>query len=158
MAEMFEGQGMGWLPDYPDFRDHTKTHVEAPTRRKLAGDKQPIKDMLGELGVRDQSSRDISEPTNLREWCSPIEDQGSISSCTAHAGVGIVEYFERRVFGRYLDASRLFLYKVTRNLMQRTGDTGSFLRTTMHAMVLFGTLVELPKDARKSSGDALSTR
>jgi C1A family cysteine protease len=68
-----------------------------------------------------------------------VENQGPIGSCTAHAGVGIVEYFERRAFGRYLDASRLFLYKVTRNLMQRTGDTGSFLRTTMQAMVLFGT-------------------
>jgi C1A family cysteine protease len=49
-----------------------------------------------------------------------------------------VEYFENRAFGRYLNASRLFLYKVTRNLLGFTGDTGAFLRTTMEAMVLFG--------------------
>lgn len=41
-------------------------------------------------------------------------------------------------FGKHTDASRLFLYKVTRNLMQRSGDTGAFLRTTMGALVLFG--------------------
>jgi C1A family cysteine protease len=32
---------------------------------------------------------------DLRKWCSPIEDQGQIGSCTANAGVGLVEYFER---------------------------------------------------------------
>ena len=42
-------------------------------------------------------------------------------------------------FGKHLDASRLFLYKVTRDLAHLTGDTGAFLRTTMKAMVLFGT-------------------
>jgi C1A family cysteine protease len=52
--------------------------------------------------------------------------------------VGLVEYFERRAFGTWLDASRLFLYKVTRDLMGLVGDTGAYLRTTMGAMVLFG--------------------
>ena len=53
-------------------------------------------------------------------------------------GVGLVEYFERRAFGKHIDASRLFLYKVTRNLLNWRGDTGAFLRSTMGAMVLFG--------------------
>ncbi|MCZ8129591.1 MAG: cysteine protease [Microcystis sp. LE19-114.1B] len=75
---------------------------------------------------------------DLRPWCSPIEDQKTIGSCTAHAGVGLVEYFERRAFGKHLDASRLFLYKVTRNLLKWTGDTGAFLRSTMYALTLFG--------------------
>jgi len=30
----------------------------------------------------------------------------------------------------YIDASRLFLYKTTSNLMGITGDTGAYLRTT----------------------------
>jgi C1A family cysteine protease len=67
-----------------------------------------------------------------------MEDQKTIGSCTAHAGVGLVEYFERRAFGKHLDASRLFLYKVTRNLLKWTGDTGAFLRSTMYALTLFG--------------------
>lgn len=52
--------------------------------------------------------------------------------------MGVIEYYERKAFGRHIDASRLFLYKVTRNLMKQKGDTGAYLRTTMGAMVLFG--------------------
>ncbi len=52
--------------------------------------------------------------------------------------MGIVEYYERRAFGKHINASRLFLYKTTRDLLKSTGDTGAFLRTTMEAMVLFG--------------------
>ena len=68
----------------------------------------------------------------------PVEDQGSLGSCTANAGVGLLEYFERRAFGHHINASRLFLYKATRNLLHATGDTGAFLRTTMGALALFG--------------------
>jgi C1A family cysteine protease len=50
----------------------------------------------------------------------------------------MVEYFERKAFGRYIDASRLFLYKVTRDLLRLQGDTGAYLRTTMEALKLFG--------------------
>ena len=50
----------------------------------------------------------------------------------------MLEYFERRAFGRHVDASRLFLYKVTRDLMRVTGDTGAYLRTTMGSLALFG--------------------
>jgi C1A family cysteine protease len=67
-----------------------------------------------------------------------VEDQGTLGSCTANAGVGMVEYFERKAFGRHIDASRLFLYKVTRNLLRLTGDTGAYLRSTIGAMRLFG--------------------
>lgn len=124
MAE-FEKSGLGWLPDYPDFRDYT---VEQKT----------VKTMLTPTGVVKTSAPALPVNVDLRAWCSPVEDQGSIGSCTAHAGVGMVEYFERRSFGKHIDASRLFLYKVTRNMLHWTGDTGAFLRTTMGALVLFG--------------------
>ena len=119
------GVGMGWLPDYPDFRDYTPEHeVILPLLKKAKAD-QPSKAKL-------------PASADLRPWCSPVEDQGSLGSCTAHAGVGVVEYFERRSFGKHIDASRLFLYKVTRNLMHSTGDTGAFLRNAMGAIALFG--------------------
>jgi C1A family cysteine protease len=75
---------------------------------------------------------------DLRKWCSPIEDQGQLGSCTADAGAGRMEYFERHAFGTHLGASRLFLYKVTRNLLGWTGNQGPYLRSTMKSMVLLG--------------------
>jgi C1A family cysteine protease len=124
MHHFSEISGMGWLPDYPDFRDYTEKHEEifkvlAPTRLL----KRTLK---------------IPAAVDLRAWCSPVDDQGSLGSCTAQAGAGVVEYYENRAFGKYIDASRLFLYKITRNLLHWTGDTGAFLRSTMGALVLFG--------------------
>jgi len=118
---------MGYLRDLADFRD-------------LGPESDPIAGILKKsrpLGA--VSTAAIPATVDLRQWCSPIENQGNLGSCTAHAGVGLLEYFERRAFGRHLDASRLFLYKATRNLLGWTGDTGAYLRTTMKAMVLFGT-------------------
>ncbi|OGP56159.1 MAG: cysteine protease [Deltaproteobacteria bacterium RBG_13_52_11] len=131
-------RGMGWLPDYPDFRDYTIDQDNVSPKLKQLGQKDSVKGMLKKIGVSDPTRSELPASVKLREWCSSIEDQGELGSCTAHAGVGIVEYFEKRAFGKHIDASRLFLYKVTRNLMNLTGDTGAFLRTTMEAMVLFG--------------------
>ena len=75
---------------------------------------------------------------DLRARCSPIEDQRDLGSCTAQAGSGLIEFYENKAFGNYSDASRLFLYKVTRNLLGWAGDTGAYLSTTMTAMTLFG--------------------
>jgi C1A family cysteine protease len=129
---------MGWLPDYPDFRDYTAEQTEVAAKLKLLGQKDSIKAMLNKVGVAEPQSVSLPAAVDLRQWCSPVEDQGSLGSCTANAGVGIVEYFERRAFGKHIDGSRLFLYKVTRDMMHQTGDTGAFLRTTMGALVLFG--------------------
>ena len=63
---------------------------------------------------------------------------GNLGSCTAHACAGIIEYYEKRAFNNYVDASRLFIYKTSRNLMQVTGDSGCFLRNVMGALVMCG--------------------
>lgn len=131
--------GMGWLPDYPDFRDYTIEKKEVTSERAIiSGQKDSVKEMLKKVGVVKTSKTGIPNSIDLRRWCPPIENQGSIGSCTANAGVGLVEYYERRAFDRHIDASRLFLYKATRNLLGWTGDRGAFIRTTMAAMVLFG--------------------
>jgi len=125
MSETIEKLGLGWLPDYPDFRDYTE-------------DEKSVKPMLAKVGVTKTLKAALPTSVDLRPWCPPIENQGSLGSCTANAGVAIMEYFERRAFGKHIDASRLFLYKTTRNMLHWTGDTGAFLRSTMGAMVLFG--------------------
>jgi len=129
--------GMGWLPDYPDFRDYGIDRDKVTPELERLGQRS-VKDMLKAVGVSEPARVTLSDSQDLRKWCSPIQDQGKLGSCTAHAGVGLVEYFERRAFGRYIGASRLFLYKVTRNMLHLTGDAGAHLRTTMGALVLFG--------------------
>jgi C1A family cysteine protease len=130
--------GMGWIRDLPDFRDFTQDHDNPPSKLKAVGRKETIKDMLAQVKVGTTKAPKLALSVDLRAWCSAIENQGSIGSCTAHAGIGMAEYFERRAFGKHLDASRLFLYKVTRNMLGWTGDTGAYLRTTMGAMAIFG--------------------
>ncbi len=123
--------GLGWIPDLPDIRDYTTTHPL-------------IRPLLSQVGLPAGGSRTgarkkkVPASIDLRKWCSPVEDQGSLGSCTAQAGAGLLEYYERRAFSKHIDASRLFLYKATRNLMHEEGDTGAFLRTMVGAMVLFG--------------------
>jgi C1A family cysteine protease len=90
------------------------------------------------LGVADPKAVSLPAITDLRAWCSPVENQGALGSCTANAVVGLVEYFERRAFSKYIDASRLFLYKATRDLLHWTGDTGAYLRSTIGALALLG--------------------
>jgi C1A family cysteine protease len=119
--------GLGWLPDLADLRDYT--HDADAIQRTLSKAKSI---------AAGKPKPGLPASVDLRPWCSPIENQGNLGSCTAHAGVGLVEYFERRAFNTYLDASRRFLYKVTRNLLHWQGDTGAFLRSTMKSMVLFG--------------------
>jgi C1A family cysteine protease len=116
---------MGWLPDYPDFRDYTRQTDQ-------------ILKLTSAVGLERKAPQSLPSLVDLRKWFSPVEDQGQIGSCTANAGAGVVEYFENRAFGRYLHASRLFLYKATRNFAQLKGDSGAFLRSTMGALVLFG--------------------
>jgi C1A family cysteine protease len=125
MSEMNGKVGMGWLPDYPDFRDYT-------------AEKDSVLTMLRTVGVSTPLKAGLPASVDLRAWCSPVENHGSLGSCTANAGVGMVEYFERRAFGKHIDASRLFLYKATRTMLHWTGDTGAFLRSTMGALALFG--------------------
>ena len=90
--------GTGWLPPLPDLRDFT--------------DAEPrIVEIVKKLGLpRGREARSVPSSVDLRSWCSPVEDQKSLGSCSAHAAVGIVEYFQRRAFGRHIEGSRLFVY------------------------------------------------
>src|SRR5512140_844227 len=95
--------GMGWTPDLPDFRDYTE---ETPD----------IRTILAPTGVMaafadGRRSPRLPAAVDLRPWASPVEDQGALGSCTAQAGAGIIEYYEKKSFGHHVESSRLFLYK-----------------------------------------------
>jgi len=150
---MEELRGLGYLPDVPKPNDYTAEHAMiAPLlgRTKVAGHVAAAKAKGG------PSAAPPAAPpghVDLRPGFSPIEDQGSLGSCTANAAVGLIEYFERKASGRYVDASRLFVYKTERDLLGWTGDTGAYLRTAMEALVLFGSPPERywPYDPRPAS-------
>ena len=149
---------MGWLPDHPDFRDYSLEKIieDSKSKQGIRPEKATLKNngtLQVQNGTEVQKSgrQDKKQPSlqylinrplpshvDLREWCSPIQEQGNLKSCTAIAGVALVEYLERKLMREYIDASSLFLYKVARNLMQLTGDTGVSTRFTMKAMALFG--------------------
>lgn len=122
MPEMNTPVCFGWMRDLPSIKDYTTDHDE-------------VKKLLTRVKAAPAA---LPASVDLRAWFSPIENQLNLGSCTANAGAGLLEYYERRATGKYIDASRLFLYKASRNLLGWTGDTGAYLRTTMEALVLFG--------------------
>ena len=124
-----EKVGTGWLPPLPDLRDYTEAVQDIP-------------EMSARLGIPLDAETSLPSSTDLREYCSPVESQGALGSCTAHAAVGAAEYYQRRAFNDHIEGSRLFVYKATRNLMGVTGDTGAWLRNTMGALVYCGVAPE----------------
>jgi C1A family cysteine protease len=125
MDETINLHKFGWLRDRPDCRDYTAEH-------------KAIEPLLRSINAHQPQSQ-LPGSTDLRVWCSPIEDQKDLGSCTAQAVVGVIEYWQRRENKSHIEGSRLFLYKVTRNLMHVKGDTGAYIRTTFKAAALFGT-------------------
>ena len=113
---------MGWLKDFPDIRDYNVKRDEvAPC--KIDEKVLPLEYRITSL--------------------PPIKDQGQLGSCTANAGTYMYETFVQQAgLGVSPAMSRLFLYKTTRKLMGSAGDTGAYLRDTMKAMALFGTVPE----------------
>jgi len=111
----------GWQPDLPDGRDYGIDHEKVS---KILTDKP------------------LPTKVDLSEWCSPVENQGKIGSCTAHAGTSLLEWHHNKKYGEYKHLSRLFLYKVSRRLAHMTGNIGCYLRSTIGAMTVFGVCPE----------------
>lgn len=118
--------GTGWLPPLPDMRDYTTENPEITALAKNIGLPANAK------------APTIPSKMDLRQWCSDVENQGGLGSCTANAAAAVVEYLENKAYGKHIDVSRLFIYKATRELLGVKGDTGAWLRNTMGALALCG--------------------
>lgn len=81
---------------------------------------------------------------DLRNICSPVEDQSTLGSCTANATVGDLECLEikdgmRPVSSSFEYFSRLFVYYNTRQLENTImEDCGGTLRDAIKAVASFG--------------------
>ncbi|MFA7159961.1 MAG: C1 family peptidase [Kiritimatiellia bacterium] len=122
--------GLGWLPDVPDFRDVPFSAVF----------RVPAK---------------LPSRLDLRERCSPVEQQGELGSCTAQALVGCLEFLQLRALhlppgksktqnpkskiASFKDLSRLFVYYNERKAMGTVReDSGAMLRTGIKVLKKLG--------------------
>ena len=123
-------KGFGWKRDLNDPRDYIPTTSEIQKILTLDSSKK----------IEDLDASNLKKKVDNRKYCTPIENQGNLGSCTAHSCVGMFEYMQNKSFNEYFDGSRLFLYKATRLLMgqEGLGDTGAYIRTSLGAMRLFG--------------------
>jgi C1A family cysteine protease len=79
---------------------------------------------------------------DLRNYCSPIEDQGQLGSCTGNAIAGLIEYLDRKA-NKNLDVSRLFIYYQERLLEGTVNyDAGAYIRDGIKAVNKYGAPLE----------------
>jgi C1A family cysteine protease len=117
----------GWLRDEPA-EDH-------PCR-----DHADIHELLEKIGVGKEST--APEKVDLREWCTPVHFQGKYNTCQSHVVTGMLEFLENLATGTYVSASRLFIYQVTRRLVQEHGNPGIYIRNMMGALSMLGVAPE----------------
>ena len=90
------------------------------------------------------ASNQMPASVDLRSWMSPIEDQGSIGSCTANSLVAALEYLILRERGSNVDLSRLYIYYHQRLWDDRVReDSGASLQSGIRALSRVG----VPREA-----------
>jgi C1A family cysteine protease len=81
----------------------------------------------------------LQSSIDLRQYCTPVEDQGNIGSCTGHAITSAIEIILKKK-GKALELSRLFVYYQERLLEGTTRiDAGAYLRDGIKACYTWGT-------------------
>ena len=105
----------GWKPDLPDHRDFKFSRITAPL---------------------------VALPplVDLRAQCPPIQDQGNLGSCTAHAWAGAISCCENIHKCAPWDPSRLFIYYNERVIADDPvgQDSGAQLRDGAKALAQYG--------------------
>lgn len=110
--------GYGWVPDLPDQRDIMYGAVRKPTAKLPAS-------------------------VDLRPYCSPVEDQGNLGSCTGNSLAGAVEFLERKDGVSFEDVSRLFIYYNERVIEHTVSqDAGAMIRDGIKTLVKQGVCAE----------------
>lgn len=88
-----------------------------------------------------------SRLVDLSKDCTSVKNQGALGSCTAFAGVALIEQFLRSNGINIADdlLSEQFLYYNTRVLIEKTApndDSGAYLRSVMMAIQKYGVCLE----------------
>ena len=108
----------GWIPDLPDQRDYL-------------------------YSTRFRIPPELPEHVDLRPFCSRVENQGALGSCTAQALTGAMEVLEKKDAVPFQDLSRLFLYYNERVIIGTVGyDSGATLRDGIKSLAREGVCAE----------------
>lgn len=112
------------------------------------GWKRDLKDPRDFLNkVSRHPNRTVTLPVSVDNspYCSPIEDQGAVGSCTANSVAAILEYNDLR-FGTkegHTDVSRLFTYYATRIIDNTVSeDAGAYIRSAVKSVAKYGACPE----------------
>jgi C1A family cysteine protease len=93
----------GWIPDIPDQRDYLYSAIKPKIR--------------------------LPKHVDLSRFCSTVEAQGKLGSCTACALAGNLEFLDNKPDCKYTDVSKLFIYYNERALRDNEDyDSGASLR------------------------------
>jgi len=107
----------GWRPEKPDHRDY----IYKPTFKLF-----------------------FPRMVDLRPLCSPVEDQGSLGSCTGNASGGAMEYLDAKDGEGYVDVSRLMIYydgRIPAGTVNE--DTGAYIRDVIKGLAKYGVCSEM---------------
>lgn len=93
----------GWIPDIPDQRDYLYSAIKPKIR--------------------------LPKQVDISRFCSSVEKQGKLGSCTACAMAGNLEFLDNKPDRKYTDVSKLFIYYNERALRDNEDyDSGASLR------------------------------
>ena len=115
IAKQFGRPRFHWVRDKPDSRDYVYKSTTPPKSTALI---------------------------DLRKFCTPIENQGSLGSCTGQAIAGAIELLNKKN-GIVYDASRLFIYYYERFMMGTVNfDSGAYIRDGIKVVYTYGAALE----------------
>jgi len=108
----------GWIKDSRDYRDYLYKKLWNPLKA-------------------------FPEKVDLRRYCSRVEDQRELGSCTANALAGALEYLCIRDGVPYVDFSRLFIYYCEREMEGTVNeDAGAQIRDGIKVLAKYGACPE----------------
>src|SRR5688572_3658223 len=95
-------KGLGYLKSFNSHKDYSEENEQV----------KPILNKLKKGAVKK-----LAASKDLRKMFTPVRDQGDIGSCTAFSAAAMIEFIQKKAYRKYTQVSPLFIYKITRRLL-----------------------------------------